>query len=216
MIDPVDSAPPAKRESIVRHQVSGRVSDRFVAEINTALQRIPAPLIDLIVRSGNSLAFIETIIEARPDLHGKTPVGMPPGTTFENLRGFFDGETKTLYVPEYYRPRLQHTRGLVKNSMSAAVLRHEIGHALDRVLDMASATLEFQQAYTADLAEFQDDWMDDFAYFWQHDEARNRREVLAELFAAHYGGGPHDESRQIRLVFSCCNEVLKKRLQEIL
>jgi hypothetical protein len=180
------------------------------------LQHIPAAFIDRVVADGNTLAFVETILETRPDLRGKTPAGMPPGTTFENLRGFFDGETKTLYVPEYYRARLQPMRGLVKNTMPAAVLRHELGHALDRALGMVSKTSGFQQAYEADLVEFKEGMEDDFAYFLQHEDDRNRREVFAELFAGNYGGGPHDESRQIRYVFSRCNDVLKKHLQEIL
>jgi hypothetical protein len=216
MSDRVDLAPAAKREHIVKHQVSGRISDHFIAEIETALQHIPASLVDRVVADGHTLSFVETVLEARPDLRGNTPVGMPPGTTFENLRGFFDGETKTLYVPEYYRARLQPTQGLVKNTMSAAVMRHELGHALDRALGMASATLEFQRAYETDLAELQNEWMDDFAYFWQHDDARNRREIFAELFAEYYGGGPHDESRQLQYIFSHCNEILKKCLREIL
>jgi len=216
MNDQIDLAPPAKREHIVKHQVSGRVSDRFVAEMDTALQQIPAALIDRVVADGNILSFVETILEDRPDLRGKTPVGMPPGTTFENLRGLFDGKTKTLYVPEYYRARLQPTQGLVKNIMSTAVLRHELGHALDRTLRMVSETSEFKQAYDADLAEIQEGMEGDFAYFWRHEDDRNRREVFAELFAVRYGGGPHDESRQIRYVFSRCNDVLNKYLQEML
>jgi hypothetical protein len=141
---------------------------------------------------------------------------MPPGTTFEHLRGFFDAETKTLYVPEYYRPRLQPTRGLVKNDQADAVLRHEVGHAVDRVLGMASDTQEFQRAYRADVDELKDDGLADFAYFWQHrDDARNRREVFAELFADHHGGGPHDDSRRIRHVFSRCDKLIKEKLQEI-
>jgi hypothetical protein len=215
MNDLIDLAPPSRREHIVKHQVSGRVSDRFVAEMDTALQQIPTDLVDQVVKSGYTLAFVETVIEIRPDLRGKTPVDSSPGTTFENLRGFFDGETKTLYVPEYYRAKLQPMRGLVKNTIAAAVLRHERGHALDRALGLISATPEFQQAYEADLTDVPDDLIDYFTYFWQSDNNRNCREVFAELFAVYYGGGPHDRSRQIRLVFNRCDDVLRKRIQGI-
>lgn len=215
MNEQVDLAPPAKREHIVKHQVSGRVSDRFVAEMDTALQQIPAGLVDQVVKSGHTLAFIETILEARPDLRGKTPVDSSLGTTFENLRGFFDAERKTLYVPEYYRARHQLMRGLVKNTMAVAVLRHELGHAFDRSLGLISATPEFQQAYETDLTDIPDDLIDCFTYFWQSDNHRNCREVFAELFAVNYGGGPHDRSRQIRSVFNRCDEVLRKQIKEI-
>jgi hypothetical protein len=41
MNDLIDLAPPSRREHIVKHQVSGRVSDRFVVEMDTALYRFP-------------------------------------------------------------------------------------------------------------------------------------------------------------------------------
>ncbi|MDR2452671.1 MAG: hypothetical protein LBE85_13135 [Candidatus Accumulibacter sp.] len=125
---------------------------------------------------------------------GPLPRGYPSGATWENVEGVTQLKEKHIVIAS----TIQRKDGAVEATSASrvgALLRHEHGHALDRVI-RANDFPAFVATYAEDTKELSawlnkklhPDAADEIRYLLQ-EGADGRREAFAELFAELCGGG---------------------------
>ncbi len=165
------------------------VSDDFRRRVNVAVATIPEPIWRELHNAGWRLQIAEFVIDAAPTLMGERPRGWPTGMTWENTDAVNIPQRQMVVIAEKRRNRQGE---VVIAERIEGVLRHEIGHAFDRIaggnLRFQSSHPAFVNAYERDLHEIAKEQGAKLGYYLQGDAA-GRQEAYAEAFAIVLGGG---------------------------
>jgi len=191
------------------------VSSLLVMDIKAALNEYPASVLNLLYAKGCKILVTPTYIDRDPQSANSRPQGFEYGSTWKDCPGRFDG--RNVIVCEY---TIGNGVDLEKASDPIGILRHEIGHAIDRFLGDISNKPDFKSAYDQDLHKL-DDFVKPRLRYYIQTEGNGPAETFAELAAAKYGGKAQSGKRKNRSAtianlvydnFPSANMVLESKL----
>jgi hypothetical protein len=179
----------------VAHRVDTDVSLDFRTKARDAAKTIPATVWKGLTRHGWRVHFAEFVIDAAPSLRGAQPRGWPRDMTWENTDAVHLPEERLLVFAEKRRRR---DGKVITTNRIAGVLRHEVGHAFDKLVGKAgqpfSSSPEFFTVYQYDSGRVPANVRDKLQYYLQMRSA-GRQETFAEAFAIVLGGGSDPPNR---------------------
>ncbi len=173
--------------------VVGIVRTDLQQAVQEAIGSLPQSIVHAVEQAGYRVILAPTLTIAIPRLVGQHPPGYPTDATWNHADGgTFAGKIIAI-AQQHALYGLPGT--VIDTSMqrAATLVRHEYGHALDRICQF-SQNENFIQAYFKDVHNIQSDlgkWrsvMDELEYCLQAAEA-GRAETFAEIFAELQGGG---------------------------
>lgn len=191
------------------------VSGLLVMDIKSALKEYPLSVLNLLYSKGCKILVTPTYIDRDPASAGSRPQGFEYGSTWKDCPGRFDG--RNVIVCEY---TIGNGVDLEKAADPIGILRHEIGHALDKFLGDLSSKPDFKLAYDQDLHKL-DEFVKPRLQYYIQTEGNGPAETFAELAAAKYGGRTMSPGRKNRSVsianlvfdnFPSANKVLESKL----
>ncbi|MDX2105581.1 MAG: hypothetical protein SFY67_04180 [Candidatus Melainabacteria bacterium] len=191
------------------------VSGLLFMDVKAALSEYPVSVLNLLYSNGCKILITPTYIDRDPQAANTRPEGFEYGSTWKDCPGRFDG--RNVIVCEY---TIGNGIDLEKASDPIGILRHEIGHAIDRFLGNLSDKTEFKTAYQQDLHRLDEFVMPRLRYYIQT-EGNGPAETFAELAAAKYGGKSQSGNRKNRSAtianlvydnFPTANKVLESKL----
>ena len=167
---------------------TGTASAGFRAKVDAVLDALPDTVVAKLNEANVIVATGSRVTEVFPDLKGVHPRGWPSGTTWDSADGLFRHGTDRHFVnvSETYRP--VGSRQFAPSPRVEGVLRHELGHAVDRAFGFVSRTPEFDAAYRADRRAIPADARRALGYYLQKGAA-GPSEAFAEVFGELHGGG---------------------------
>lgn len=173
--------------------VVGIVRTDLQQAVQEAIGSLPQSIVHAVEQAGYRVILAPTLTIAIPRLAGQHPPGYPADATWDHA----DGGTFAGNIIAIAQQRtLYGLPGMVietSKRRAAALIRHEYGHALDRI-GQFSQHENFIQAYFKDVHDIQGQlgkWrsvMDELEYCLQAAEG-GRAETFAEIFAERQGGG---------------------------
>lgn len=179
--------------------VASPVSEDFRRRIDDAAGSIPDSVWQALWEAGWQVQMAEFVLDAAPSLTGEQPRGWPTGLTWEHTDAVNMPQRRLVVVAEKRRNRQGE---VVPASRIEGVLRHEVGHAYDRIAGgkhrFQSSDPQFMAAYHRDLKEIAPADRGELSYYLQTDMA-GRQEAYAEAFAIVLGGGSDPSRREIFL-----------------
>lgn len=191
------------------------VSSLLVMDIKSALKDYPLSVLNLLYSKGCKILVTPTYIDRDPASANSRPQGFEYGSTWKDCPGRFDG--RNVIVCEY---TIGNGVDLEKAADPIGILRHEIGHALDKFLGDLSSKPDFKLAYDQDLHKL-DEFVKPRLQYYIQTEGNGPAETFAELAAAKYGGRTMSPGRKNRSVsianlvfdnFPSANKVLESKL----
>jgi HPt (histidine-containing phosphotransfer) domain-containing protein len=197
------------------------VSARFFDFVAKAVDKLPPSVRQLLEDKGAKIVLDHKLTDYDPSLSGVRPRGWKSGT-FENCEGVFVGRTlgpDEAVVAEY---RVSQATGKeVRTTREQEVVRHEVGHAVDKALGLPwrpfSQSPEFQTAYQSDLAQIPSSLKSRLDYYVQPSNPEGgASEAFAQLFAALHGGaGDASKTQMILQHFGRTAEVIKRAMAKL-
>ena len=178
----------------IRTQVGGEFFNKLVKEAH----EIPTGVRLLFYHKGVHVLAGSKVTDVLPELVGVHPRGWPPGATWDNVDGLFNSSLNAAVVSEKF---LSTGDKILPNLRVEGVFRHELGHAFDNALGVASARPAFVTAWLNDVSKIpkNDRIRQTLDYFIQHDaQDAGRSEAFAEAYGVVTGGGA---SKQLQKVF---------------
>jgi hypothetical protein len=164
---------------------AGNVSKEFVEKVQKTVNALPANVRKLLDDNQVRIVAANYLTDALPSLRGQQPRGWPPGSTWDNVDGIYQG-WQTVVIAEHHLNK--DTKKEADNKDVEGVTRHEIGHAVNAWIGSFCNTRTFTKAYNADTAKItQADVQEKLKYFLQSGEG-GRSETFAEIFAYLNGG----------------------------
>ncbi len=191
------------------------VSSLLVMDIKTALSEYPLSVLNLLYSKGCKILITPTYIDRDPASANSRPQGFEYGSTWKDCPGRFDG--RNVIVCEY---TIGNGVDVEKAADPIGILRHEIGHALDKFLGDLSNQPDFKLAYNQDLNKL-DEFVKPRLHYYIQTEGNGPAETFADLAAAKYGGRTQSGNRKNRSVsianlvydnFPSANKVLESKL----
>lgn len=191
------------------------VSALLVQDIKVALNEYPPSILNLLYARGCKILVTPTYIDRDPRSENSRPEGFEYGSTWKDCPGRFDG--RNVIVCEY---TIGNGVDLEKASDPIGILRHEVGHAIDKFLGDISNKTEFRTAYDQDLHHL-DDFVKPRLRYYIQTEGNGPAETFAELAAAKYGAKSQSGKRKNRSAtianlvydnFPTANKVLESKL----
>jgi Anthrax toxin lethal factor, N- and C-terminal domain len=161
--------------------IGGTADENDRQAVIAEMIKIPMAGLAALARAGKRVIVCRnSVTEVRADLRGVRPRGWPEGSGWDKVPGMNDpGGNRVIIATRDGRvPPYGDGHG------AANLVLHEVGHGLDDAVGGGSATAEFQQARTADLAKLE-------PYLTQAGTA-GLRETYAESFARFYAQNPDD------------------------
>jgi hypothetical protein len=167
----------------------------FLTQIRESLNTVPDELKQIVARSGWHIEAVRLVVTGAPELRGQYPSGWPTGSAWENADAVHLPDQKRILVATHRF----NTRGeLVPTHRVAEVVRHELGHAIDRALGDGesgfSDEAKFQRDHREDCLVMKNSSRKAMSYYARRQSRASRQEAFAELFAIRYGGGTEDVS----------------------
>jgi tetratricopeptide (TPR) repeat protein len=177
------------------------VSDKFVAQVKSALSGFPPQAIAAIREGGGMIHLTPTLIDRNPELKNTRPRGYEEGHTYKNCPAMFD--YPNIVVCEYAIVGDDDDDKWELTDDPIGSMRHEMGHALDAFLGGLTQTEEYKHAYYLDLGKVDQDMREKLHYYTQKAEG-GPSETFAELVCALYGGGTTSyRNTRCQEVFQC-------------
>lgn len=206
-----------------RIAVFGDVSFEFQAKIRRYLKQLP--MFAALVINKHALMvdlWHDVPVCVGEELASKKPRGWPKGSTWAQADGFCCQNGRVV-VTEY---RFNKKNVLVRGDRPRGVLHHELGHAVDRVLNRFSHSKEFLQAYYADVGRMEFERMTGrtrkrLSYLLQGYSVASgkccsiagREETFAEVFASLCGRAANERDTKFNLWrFGSVARLIKRRL----
>lgn len=124
---------------------------------------------------GVTVSVVSWIHNLDNTLEHKCPRGWAAGKTWNDADGIYMSGSKIAAVAELTNAG--------KSKRGAAVLWHELGHAIDHSLGWYSHTSAFEGAYNDDVSNLNNQQKEQHTYFLQP-ELAGKEEVFAEIYAA--------------------------------
>lgn len=163
------------------------IRDLVSKQINTYPENVKAALNrnDVHYNIGNS------ITEINPVLKGRHPVGWSTGSTWDNVSGMYNINTKSISIAETYRPVGSKIYVVNSKGQIRRILNHETGHAFDSSISGTySNSSKFKASYAKDIAKLSKaDIVNNNLRFFMQKGVNGRSETFADLFGDIVGGG---------------------------
>ncbi|HIF34206.1 MAG TPA: hypothetical protein EYQ75_21650 [Planctomycetaceae bacterium] len=188
----------------------------FTAQVKAALQSVPSTLRTRVADEGWKIELVRLIVDRVPSLRRRRPAGWPPRSGWENADAVPLPKQKRILIATH---RFNGQGKLVETTRVAAVVRHEMGHAIDMVLGVDgtgySDTDDYISAHTADRSQVPEAQRAQLAYYLRPSSRAARQESFAELIAMKYGGGTEGRlAEQLRSSLPKCSGLIEKLLAE--
>lgn len=206
---PVDLAAQAlAADAAALLRITDTVGDDFRDEVNGAFAAFTPGTRRRLRENGSTIQAGHHITELDPSLRGVKPRGWTSGSTWDDAEGLYNNATRTAMVTEYVYTlthvagQRRRVRAFVRSSRATGVLRHEVGHALDRLPGggFVSRSPEFLEAYRLDrqgIAGMESSAKSALSYYLQKGSA-GPSEAFAEGFSRAFGGqGSGWQSREL-------------------
>jgi len=160
------------------------VSQLFVETITNALNSLPWVYRYLLASRQYTIFLSQKILDF-PYINEKDlPKGYALGQTYKHVPGLCDTYFNRILIGEYF---YGEKNTLVYHDKADETLYHEIGHALDEILENFSYTEAFKLAYLLDVNKLKDRERPYLEYYLQGSFAdQASRSGCAELFAELY------------------------------
>jgi hypothetical protein len=190
--------------------------DGFANEVTEALETVPVPLRQRIADAGWSIELVTMVVDAAPELRRKHPSGWPGQSVWENADAVHLPAQKRILIATHRR---NSSGRRVRTHRVSFVVRHEVGHAIDRVLGTRgkcfSDSTAYQVAHQADCETMTSSDRKSMDYYARRMSRAARQESFAELFAMHYGGGTEGNlGDEIQRRFPRCHQLVEELLVE--
>jgi hypothetical protein len=209
--DPASPGRPLKITTLPNVEISPKLSDQFLQQIDRAVSIIPESVLKALEQHGDSLKLSPQLKDLLPELSGKPIPGDPSGRVFDQSPGLYYRREKSIIIFEYVMDTHPPFR-VIKNNRAPGILRHELGHALDRALGGRSDYDDFQRAYNQDVDTIDNvSMIDEYAYYLTR---KGRSELFAELFAVLQGGGADERIGNIKRIFPATLKALQTILEK--
>lgn len=174
------------------------VTDGFMREVASALSgSIPVNVRAALQRSGYKVTVSRTVPDAVPSTKNQAVRGYAHSSTWNNVFGMFNRETKQVVMAEYAEsePDTISRRMVTLNDYRRrrGILKHECGHAVDQMIGNFSHKAEFTAVYKKGVARLSKDDRKMLAYYLQPGDA-GKEEAFAEVFAIACGNGCHQNT----------------------
>lgn len=192
-VDKLDAVPAVMRRAALEPQVVGEIGVDFKQSVNDALNALPERFRTEVFGRGYQVVLGKSVVEIEPSLAGKNPRGYKDAT-WENADGaHLSG--KRIAIGETSIDPFTSELVFTSPKRAAALLRHEVGHALDVSLRL-SIDKKFVDSWNKEaspiyllLDKLDGAIYDDLDYLLQDLTVAGHQETFAELFADFYGGG---------------------------
>ncbi|MDZ4832836.1 MAG: hypothetical protein SGJ27_03450 [Candidatus Melainabacteria bacterium] len=186
------------------------VPESFTKQVQRKIDEMPPNVVANLKKNGYKIITASTIPDAMPELDKLTPRGWPADSTFINSDGTHDDVSKRIIAPM----RFMH-EGEMQPVMRDNVVTHQVGHAIDFANGSLSATPEFVDAYSKDMAAIGHKDSGIVKYLSQPDGV-GRQETFAAVFGL-VTTGPENESDTKFLTQSFPNvmKVVKKQIEQL-
>lgn len=163
------------------------VSNAFLNEINTAIQKLPPNAVKLLQSKGYKITVSRTITDAVPAAKNQQVRGYEAHATWNSVYGMFNRTTRRVIMAENAEQkdgygRMSYSK-LHDQKRRAGILRHEFGHAIDHYLRNFSHSPEFVAAYNKGLKTISVPEQAVLSYYLQPGHA-GMEEAFAEIFAS--------------------------------
>ncbi len=172
--------------------VRKNVSNVFAEKVQEELNIIPEHIKYELAYYNYKIVVCRMLVEEYPELKGEKPRGWSSGT-WSSASGIYFQEEREIIVAEKFIN--YYTRGLNNQKKPGCILRHEMGHAVDKVFGKLftplSETRAFKLAYNKDkeyIESLQLSKQKQLSYYLQ-DGNSGKEEAFAETFANLLGGG---------------------------
>lgn len=182
------------RRAALATLVGEGVSPAFAKAVTSAHAALPQAARLALAAAGYEVKVVDKIITAAPELAGAAVPGYPAGMAFESNDGLTRIGRGQILVAEQALNLATGQWEAASAVRAAAVLRHEVGHAIDAIHEF-TARPEIAAAWSADSAALLPqraalpaDAIDEFNYFTAP-PPYGMLEVVAELYALRHGAG---------------------------
>jgi hypothetical protein len=188
------------------------VDETSVEIVKSALRGIPRNVLTYLYNRQVRVHVTATALDEDPRLAETQPRGYEQGSTFRNVPAFFDGRNVIVCV---YAMRSGRNDWEPTYDLEGAV-RHEVGHALDRLLGRLSKTGEFDNCYGYDRGKMEPEMQEQLKYYLQEGDG-GPSECFAECCATLFGGSPvrADRTEQVRSSFPHTLHWVKVQLSKL-
>jgi hypothetical protein len=186
----------------------------FTAQVEAAVQTLPAALRTRVANAGWQIELVRLVVDRVPALRRRKPTGWPKSSGWENADAVHLPNQKRILIATH---RFDRKGKLVEANRIAAVVRHELGHAIDIVLGVNgtcySATDAYIAAHTTDCGRIDAAKKTRLAYYTRPGSRAARQESFAELIAMQYGGGTEGPlADDLLACLPNCSELIGKLL----
>jgi hypothetical protein len=205
----VENASPRAADVAKLMEVKGNISSGFASDVVKAVGDLPPQVLKLLADNNVRISVAEKVADIDPSLVGQTPRGWKSGK-WENANGYYDPNTKQVVITEKNIP--EGKSKLVQSGRVEGTARHEIGHAVDDMLNRYSQTADFQKAYQEDLSHIPQNLQTRLDYYIQSGKpTAGASEAFADIFAALHGGASNasDTSLVLKYFPNTAKEVQK-------
>jgi hypothetical protein len=184
----------------------------FLEEVSGALESLPAELREHIARNGWRIELVTMVVDAAPELRSKRPNGWSAQSVWENADAVHLPKQKRILIATHRRNQAGR---IVRTHRVPYVVRHEIGHAVDRIYGNGgkcySDSSHYVASHLADCASISATARQALDYYARQRSRAARQESFAELFAMQYGGGTERElTDEIREQFPRCRLLVEQ------
>lgn len=194
------------------HRKSG--SPEFTEKMNKAFEELPPHIQKLLEKHGVTVESARKITDAMPEFKGVKPFKDRPGDYDSGVGALTSGDGKKIVIPEG-RINVETGKWEPMGNREPS-LRHEVGHALDHILETGksfSQSQEFIDAYNRDIAKIPPE----DARIIQGligDTPGKHSEAFAEVCAAMHGGSNAIAMPLIQRHFTETAELIRRRISE--
>jgi hypothetical protein len=175
------------------------VSKEFQLLVQKTIEEMPLPVKKILKGGGYTVLAAGTVCEALPHLRMDHPRGWPPGVTWDHTDGTQNYDKRAIVVSERFRSTKTGVEWEAADR-TAGVLRHESGHAIDRLLGTNGTALSesdgFKVAYERDLIGITPADRKVLSYHLQPG-VPGRSETFADVFAVLIGGPCNQQDAEV-------------------
>ena len=206
--------------SIIR--ISGNIEPHFERTMIPLIESIDSRLAILLESRGYGIVLTPTVVDHLPRLRRLQPRGWGQGSTWLNADGCHSGQTKEIVVAQ---GNWNQSGKLVESTRWKGVFVHELGHGIDQAMEYFSRTIEFVEAYLADIAKIANTPIEkELSYYMQGFNLKEKgklgpaglSEAFAEVTAALLGYTPNKKDRQLVLrVFGNTARLLRTKFRQL-
>lgn len=199
------------------------VSRIFAERVDRAIKLLPPYVQEALLRKGWRIKLGQILTDICPELKGKETEGWDEGDTWDMVNGVCLFHKRHIALTEFYwdrkkpigpgskfaksknliqsmtvEPEIIQGDFILKKTLSPyLILRHESGHALDKLLKWMSSKKELQTKYGKDYEQFDSEKKQVLYYYIQPDRYGDPTidgvmEAVAEGAASLQGGGCED------------------------